>query len=248
MHSSDVKQLFYSERLGKLVSCSLDGTLQLTDLKAKTSDQLMKGDPLVGCVAAEPGIVAACQDGTIVLFGYDDSVLQLKVKCKARPSALYSTNTMLFVGDWDGNMYQYHYASQESRSYRFSDFSYEGRVVPNGIYAICLDASGSIFVGLSSGHIAVGKKGQFRLFHVHDKPVRGLRSVSQPGCCVSCGNDGHVLLFDSTKRTSLELQSVYMDREYIFGIDVSPDKNFVVYAGTGAVAECVDLRTSKTVW
>ena len=32
-HSSDVKQLFYSERLNKLVSCSLDGTLQLTDLE-----------------------------------------------------------------------------------------------------------------------------------------------------------------------------------------------------------------------
>lgn len=145
-------------------------------------------------------------------------------------------------------MYQYHYASQESRSYRFHDFSYEGRIVPNGIYAICLDASGSIFVGLSSGHIAVGRKGQFKLFHVHDKPVRGLRSTSQPGCCVSCGNDGRVLLFDSVKRISLELQSVYMDREYLFGIDVSPDKNYVVYAGTGTVAECIDLRTSKVVW
>lgn len=155
---------------------------------------------------------------------------------------------MLFVGDWDGNMYQYHYASQESRSYRFDDFVYEGRTVPNGIYAICLDASGSVFVGLSSGHIAVGRKGDFRMFHLHNKPVRGLRSTSQPGCCVSCGNDGRVLLFNSVDRSELELQSVYMDREYIFGIDVSPDKNFVVYAGTGAVAECVDLRTNNIVW
>ena len=65
----------------------------------------MKGEPLVGCVPAGLGIVAACQDGTILLFGYDDSVSQLKLKCAARPSALYSTDSMLFVGDWDGNMY-----------------------------------------------------------------------------------------------------------------------------------------------
>ena len=99
-------------------------------------------------------------------------------------------------------------------------------------------------MGLSSGHVAVGRKGEFRLFRVHDKPVRGLRSAGRPGCSVSCGNDGRAVLFDSVGRESADLQSVYMDREYIFGLDVSSDKNFAVYAGTGAVAECVDLRTN----
>ncbi|CAL5980383.1 PFU_(PLAA family ubiquitin binding) domain-containing protein [Hexamita inflata] len=234
-HTQDVKALFYCERLNKLVTASKDGWLMLTDIETCESDVILKGEPIVCCIESSQGIITASVDGIIMCFGFDDSVEQLKIKCKARPSAMYSTANMLFIGDWDGNLYQFSFISKETREYQFGSFTFENRTVPNGIYAINL-FNNQVLVGLSSGHLAVGAKGDFKLVKTHEKAIRGIVLIKDG--YVTVGNDGKVI-----NSSGLQLQSVFNDLEYIFCCTVV--NNCLVYAGTNLLAEIVDLNSNQ---
>ena len=88
-NKQDVKSIFYCARLKKLVSCSTDGILALTDLETMQSESLMEGKAFCAAIETENGIITASVDGLVMYFGFDDTVEQLSVKCASRPSALY---------------------------------------------------------------------------------------------------------------------------------------------------------------
>ena len=174
----------------------------MTDLKTLESTVLVKGEPFIGCIQTELGIISASIDGVVLFFGYDDTVEQLSLKCQARPSALYSSGQMLFVGDWEGNLYQYNLTSKQLRTFTFEKFQYENRTVPNGVYSICV-ANGQILVGLSSGELAVGAKGNFSLLKVHEKAIRQIIPAGEQ--IVTVGNDGRACQINLKKMESIEI-------------------------------------------
>ena len=116
-HSNDVKSVFFSPKLGKLVSCSMDGQLILTDLEQDKSETILKMEGFIGAVQIETGIIVASISGIIMHLGFDGGVEQLKLKCKARPSAIFATDRILLLGDWEGNVYQYDIKTGASRDY-----------------------------------------------------------------------------------------------------------------------------------
>ena len=100
------------------------------------SETILKGEALVGCIQTEKGLVAASSDGIIIFFGFDDSVEQLPLKCKDRPASLFYHDKEVLIGDWGGNLYRYNIETKQTITFTFPQFTYDARVVPNGIYAL----------------------------------------------------------------------------------------------------------------
>lgn len=105
VHKSDVKAIIYCERLGQYITCSKDGSLLMVDADTFSTTELLRTDPLVGCVEWSDGIVVAAANGVLLSFDYSGQVEQLALKCADRPSSLYCAKDILLVGDWDGNLY-----------------------------------------------------------------------------------------------------------------------------------------------
>ena len=91
-------------------------------------------------------------------------------------------------------------------------------------------------IGLSSGHLAVGTKGDFALYPLHSKAIRSIHEINDK--ILTCGNDGKVYLTNKSTMDAVEVSSALSEKEYLFALDVLDEDKFIT-AGTNIVAECI---------
>lgn len=53
------------------------------------TDEILRAGPLVNITVADEGFIVAAADGIVLYYKVSGEVEQLKIKAKARPSAIY---------------------------------------------------------------------------------------------------------------------------------------------------------------
>ena len=200
---------------GHLIQVDMNYAIQVYDLGLKeTFDMAWDGDK----------ILVACRNGQLYHFSFDDKSTKLYYTHAVHPTALYSSNNEVYLGDEKGRLYQL-MANGKMKTVWSK--------INQPITAIYKDQQGTISIGYRNGLVVYGnpEEGEMQELVGHLSTITSIKS--RKGILYTSSYDGTVRSWNVNKNSNVINYTIIAEpKKWVYSFILVPNKQ-VMMTGNG---------------